>query len=105
MQNGRVIRSSTSRGDRKRFDWDGDVTLANGGWVVLRAWNDRPHPWVLDLYPYATTSPIYLDGAGRRAAPEDAAYFVAWLDRVIEAARSARRVERRRRERRARSTT
>ena len=52
---------------------------------MLRAFNDQADPWVLDLYPYATTSPIYLD-APAPPAPDDAAYFVAWLDRVIEAA-------------------
>ena len=42
---------------------------------------------MLDLYPYATTSPIYLDGPGGPAtARQDAAYFTAWLDRVIDAA-------------------
>jgi hypothetical protein len=40
---------------------------------------------VLDLYPYATTSPVYFE-APPPPAPEDAAYFVAWMDRVVEAA-------------------
>ena len=52
---------------------------------MLRAYNDKPLPWVLDLYPYATTSPIYL-AAPAPPAPEDAAYFLAWMNRVIEAA-------------------
>ena len=60
---------------------------------MLRAFNDAPHPWVLDLYPYATTSPIYID-APAPPAPEDAAYFVAWMDRVDRGGRSARRLER-----------
>jgi Tol biopolymer transport system component len=84
VQNGRVIKAFKLTGDRMRFDWSGDLEL-EGGWVVLRAWNDRPHPWVLDLYPYATTSPIYVD-APAPAAPADAAYFSAWMDRVVEAA-------------------
>ena len=54
---------------------------------MLRAFNDKPNPWVLDLYPYATTSPIYIDGPAP-PAPEDAAYFVAWMDRVVEAAKA-----------------
>ena len=85
VQNGRVIKSFRLTGDRTRYDWSGDVTIKDGGWLVLRAFNDVPHPWVLDLYPYATTSPIYLD-APAPPAPEDAAYFVAWMDRVVEAA-------------------
>ena len=39
----------------------------------------------VDLYPYATTGPIYVNVPGP-PAPEDAAYFVAWMDRVVEAA-------------------
>ena len=40
---------------------------------------------MLDNYPYATTSPVYVTVAGRRQrAPQDAAYFVAWIDRIIE---------------------
>ena len=35
------------------------------GWILLRAWNEDADPLVFDLYPYATTSPIYVDVAGR----------------------------------------
>lgn len=84
VQNGRVVKTFKLSGDRTRFDWSGGVDL-KAGWVLLRAFNDTAHPWVLDLYPYATTSPIYVDGAVP-AAPEDAAYFSAWMDRVVEAA-------------------
>jgi TolB protein len=41
------------------------------------------------LYPYATTSPIYVTVEGSNPKPaEDAAYFIAWIDRLIEAAKS-----------------
>ena len=83
---GASIKSFKLTGDRTRFDWNGDVDFDGGGWVVLRAFNDQPDPWVLDLYPYATTSPIYFDSPAAPPAPEDAAYFVAWMDRVVEAA-------------------
>jgi len=86
VQNGKPILSFALEGDRTRFDWSGDVDFEAGGWVVLRAFNDKPHPWVLDLYPYATTSPVWFDSPAAPRAPEDAAYFVAWMDRVIEAA-------------------
>jgi Tol biopolymer transport system component len=89
VQNGRVIKAFKLTGERTRFDWSGKLALKAGGWVVLRAFNDQPNPWVLDLYPYATTSPIYLD-TPPPAAPEDAAYFVAWMDRVIAAAEANR---------------
>ncbi len=85
VQNGRALKSFKLSADRTKFDWAGDVDLPSGGWVLLRAWNEQAHPWVLDLYPYATTSPIYFE-APPPPAPDDAAYFVAWMDRVIEAA-------------------
>ena len=86
VQNGRVIRSFKLSGDRRRYDSTGTIELKDAGWVVLRAWNDAAHPHVLDLYPYATTSPVYIGLPGAPAAPADAAYFVAWMDRVIQAA-------------------
>jgi hypothetical protein len=84
VQNGRVAKSFEFTGDRTRFDWSGDVELASAGWVLLRAYNDAAHPWVLDLYPYATTSPIYFE-TPPPPAPEDAAYFSVWMHRVVEA--------------------
>jgi hypothetical protein len=60
------------------------LRLERGGWVVLRAWNAAADPLVLDLYPYATTSPVYLaDGAPLRTRQADAAYFVTWMERVL----------------------
>jgi hypothetical protein len=40
---------------------------------------------VLDAYPYATTSPIYVTVAGREPrSPADDRYFVQWIDRIRE---------------------
>ncbi|HEY5849460.1 MAG TPA: CehA/McbA family metallohydrolase [Lysobacter sp.] len=87
VQNGRVVKQFALAGDRRSFDGDGQAELAQGGWLLLRAWNDGADPQVLDLYPYATTSPVWIDlPGGAPPAREDAAYFAAWLGRVIEAA-------------------
>jgi hypothetical protein len=84
VYNGKVVNSFTLKGDRRNFDGAGELPVDAGGWILLRAWNDEADPQVLDLYPYATTSPIYLElGGGPPTAPQDAAYFAAWLDRVI----------------------
>ena len=86
VQNGRVLKSLPLAGDRRDYDGEGEIEIAADGWVLLRAWNDHADPLVLDIYPYATTSPIYLSGFGSRPdARDDARYFVAWMDRVIEA--------------------
>jgi TolB protein len=85
VANGEVVQRFDLTGERMRFDMRGAIALPRGGWVLLRAWNDGADPAVLDLYPYATTNPVWLDGTAPDARA-DAAYFVAWLGRVIEAA-------------------
>lgn len=87
IHNGRVIQSFRLSGDRRAFDAEGALPIEEGGWLLLRAWNDGADPLVLDLYPYATTSPIYLElPGGAPPAAEDAAYFAAWMERVLSAA-------------------
>jgi hypothetical protein len=58
---------------------------------LLRAWSDKSEHPVLDGYPYATTSPIYVTVSNSAAKPtEDTAYFIAWIDRMIQDAESNR---------------
>jgi hypothetical protein len=85
VSNGEVVQRFDLAGDRMRFDTQGMIALPPGGWMLLRAWNDGADPAVLDLYPYATTNPVWLDGTAPDARA-DATYFAAWLGRVIEAA-------------------
>jgi hypothetical protein len=86
VHNGQVVKSFALEGDRRSLDDDGELEL-DGGWLLLRAWNDGADPLVLDIYPYATTNPVWLGAPKPTAsAPRDAAYFSDWLGRVIEAA-------------------
>lgn len=86
VHNGQVVKAFALSGDRRHLDAEGDLDLA-GGWVLLRAWNDGADPEVLDLYPYATTNPVWLgDHVLAPSAREDAAWFARWMDRTIEAA-------------------
>jgi len=81
--NGAVVASLNTGQDRRAADVTGSVAVAGGGWLLLRAWNDGPQPEVLDIYPYATTSPVYVQVAGQVRRSRDAAtYFLQWLDRV-----------------------
>jgi hypothetical protein len=87
VYNGRVVRTFTLGGDRRSFDAEDDVPVDASGWMLLRAWSDKADPLVLDLCPYATTNPVYLELPGARpAAAADAGYFRDWLQRVIAAA-------------------
>ena len=64
-------------------DVSGELAVAGSGWLLLRAWNDGPDPEVLDIYPYATTSPVYVRVGDRpRRSREAASYFLQWLDRI-----------------------
>ena len=91
VHDGKVIRTFELTGDRRSFDASGDISLPGGGWLLLRAWNDHADPLVLDLYPYATTGPIYLELPGEpETVREDAAFFVTWMDRVIAATEANR---------------
>jgi hypothetical protein len=87
VRNGEVMaklplgRGGTSGGARREIEVD------TSGWYLLRAWNSRATHPVLDRLPFATTSPIYVEVAGQPVrSPEDAAWFVAWIDRLIAAA-------------------
>ena len=89
VQNGKVVKVFPLTGDRRNLDAAGELSVDAGGWLLLRAWNDGADPQVLDLYPYATTSPIYLEMPGRApSAKQDAAYFAAWMERVVGEAES-----------------
>lgn len=85
--NGEVAKELDLGAERTRAEAKGRVRLARSGWCLLRAFSEAGvHP-VLDAYPYATTSPVYVEVADAPArSPADAAYFLAWIDRVFEAA-------------------
>jgi hypothetical protein len=88
--NGKVTREIELKGDKRSADASGTLPVEGSGWCVLRAFSDQAEYPVLDLYPYATTSPVYVNVAGapvRNAA--DAAYFVGWIDRLIAAAEAS----------------
>ncbi len=87
--NGKFTRELAMNSERTGALVDGSIPFGASGWCVLRAFSDKAEYPILDLYPYATTSPVYISVAGapvRNTA--DAAYFVAWVDRLIAAARS-----------------
>jgi len=87
--NGRVVRDLKLNADRESANIEETIPISRSGWCLLRAWSDKAEHPVLDVYPYATTSPIYVnvDGSPTKSK-EDAAYFAAWIDRLSEAAKS-----------------
>jgi hypothetical protein len=87
--NGRAARDLKLSADRETADVQDTISISQSGWCLLRASSDKPEHPILDLYPYATTSPIYIQVAGSNPKPsDDAVYFVAWIDRMIDAAKT-----------------
>lgn len=89
--NGHVVRDLKLGNNRQSADAEGTIPISQTGWCVLRASSDKPEHPVLDDYVYATTSPIYVHVAGSNPKPtEDAAFFIAWIDRLAQAVNASR---------------
>ena len=85
--NANIARDINLKGRRDFADVSGTLEIAQSGWCLLRAYSDGDEYPVLDAYPYATTSPIYITVEG--STPDvkaDAQYFIAWIDRLVQAA-------------------
>jgi hypothetical protein len=89
VYNGEVVRSFELDSTGSSADLSGDVQIDGSGWLLLRAWNDNAHPLIFDLYPYATTNPVFVSvGNERLRSKTDADYFIAWIERIRESVKS-----------------
>lgn len=89
--NGRAVKVLKLSGDRQSSNAEGTIQISQNGWCLLRAFSDKPEHPVLDDYVYATTSPVYVNVVGTSlSVRDDAAFFISWIDRLEEAARSNR---------------
>jgi hypothetical protein len=87
VQNGKVVASVPLSADHRSASATQTVSVERSGWITLRAWSEHATPPVLDIYPFATTSPVYLTIAGiPPRSPEDAHFFIDWVDRLREGA-------------------
>ncbi|HEX9488194.1 MAG TPA: CehA/McbA family metallohydrolase, partial [Gemmatimonadales bacterium] len=78
--NGSVVATIPLKGDRMSATEPVSIPIAKSGWYVLRAWSDRPALPVLDLYPFGSTSPIYVR-VGRASALAGRCRLFRALDR------------------------
>ena len=83
IQNGQVALAFTLSPDSMKVDESIRVNVSESSWYAVRAFSHRSRHPVLDVYPFAITSPIYvIVGDQPIRSPKDAAYFVSWLDRL-----------------------
>jgi hypothetical protein len=88
--NGQVVATIPLRGDRKIARDSVTIPVTASGWYVLRAYADRATDPILDLYPFGSTSPIYVQvGNDPVRSPQDAAFFIRWIGRVETVARGS----------------
>ena len=87
VSNGAVVATIPITSGGTRADAEISLPVSRSAWYTLRAWSPTAAEPVLDIYPFATTSPIYVTVGGRPVrSASDAAYFVRWIERVAAAA-------------------
>jgi len=88
--NGKVVASIPLSGNRMSATDTITIPVTGSGWFVLRAYSDRATMPVLDLYPFGSTSPIYVQVGDKPVrSADDASFFVRWIDRITETTRAS----------------
>jgi Tol biopolymer transport system component len=81
--NGEVVQTIRLEEGRNSATFKSEITLAQSGWVLLRAWNQDASPDIFDRFPYATTNPVFVEIGGQPVrSTADADYFIQWIERV-----------------------
>jgi TolB protein len=87
VRNGVVVASIPLDASRMQGGAVVPLDIDGSGWYIVRAYADGPRAPVLDLYPFASTSPVYVTVAdGPVRSLPDAEFFLTWIDRVREEA-------------------
>lgn len=84
IQNGEVVHTHQPE-DPYRAQLDLSVPVERTGWLAARVTGPEKQHFLMDSYVYAHTNPVYVSKGGEPAtAPEDARYFLKWVDSVLE---------------------
>ncbi len=85
---GEVVETIPLTDGRRRASWRGRVPVERSGWFTLRALSDDPVYPIDDENLHAETGAVYvLAGDEPIRSPQDAAYFVRWIDAITKQAR------------------
>jgi hypothetical protein len=81
--NGNVIAKHPIQGSTRSADLKGTIKVSGSGWLLLRAGSAKAHADLPDLYPYASTNPIYIESIEENSQRKSAAeYFLKWVSRI-----------------------
>jgi hypothetical protein len=84
--NGKVVETVDLAG-KKSAHFSKRIPVTTSGWFTLRASNSKPQHPVDDSYVVGETSPIYVyTGDKAIRSPEDAQYFIRWIDDITRQA-------------------
>jgi Tol biopolymer transport system component len=87
VSNGRVVHDVPLTGNRTSATVNIPLQVAGSAWFTVRAFARQSRHPVLDLYPFATTSPIYVTVGGQPIrSRDDAMYFVQWISQLTQQA-------------------
>ncbi len=93
IQNGKVVHTVTLDNQleaKVSIDLSADQT----GWIAARVTGPEHQHLLMDSYVYAHTNPVYLVKPGQPArSPDDARYFLKWIDTVIDMIRETDRFD------------
>ena len=90
LWNGEVVARHTLIDTKKFADVTGKLKVKGPGWLLLRAGSTAAHPDLPDLYPFASTNPIWVEtpeGSAFRSK-EAAAWFLPWLGQIDAAVKA-----------------
>lgn len=88
VYNGDVVASHSGPEPVTQLDISEYIVLRENGWVLLRVYNSGPHPDVFDVYPYASTNPVFIhQGKPSSTAYSSAVWFIRWIERLEKMAK------------------
>lgn len=79
-----MVHSADLGASRTSADATVSLTVEQSSWFSVRAFSRRARHPALDIYPFGTTSPIYVEVGGTPIwSAADAGYFLQWLDQLV----------------------
>ena len=86
--NGRVV-ARFGNPNPASFDTTVTIPVTGTSWFLARAFSSKPVLPILDLYPFASTSPVYVAvGNAPTACGQDAEYFLRWINLLSQRVRA-----------------